>query len=195
MTDWPELPPGYEFAHGDASMFTRLHDLERAADTVFPAARLPATDDVLDTASLSRACATGELIVIRRGRKIVGASIGVPDGDDLHLLHPMHSLQPLQSLHLLQLAVHPDHGRRGLGRSLLTATAQRAALRFSSITLTTFADLPFNAPFYRKFGFAFLDEADASVAVRAALRAERSLGMTQRVAMKLPLAPFKSDYG
>lgn len=189
MTDWPELPPGYEFAHGDASMFTRLHDLERAADTVFPAARLPAADDVLDTALLYRACAMGELIVIRQGRKIVGASIGVPDVDDLHLLHP------LQSLHLLQLAVHPDHGRRGLGRSLLTATAQRAALRFSSITLTTFADLPFNAPFYRKFGFAFLDEADASVAVRAALRAERSLGMTQRVAMKLPLAPFKSDYG
>lgn len=153
-------------------MFARLNDLERAADTLFPASRLPAGDDVLEHAVLSQACSAGVLIVVVCGDDLAGASIALPDGDDLHLL---------------QLAVHPEHGRRGLGRALLAATAQQAAAHWRAITLTTFADLPFNAPFYQRFGFEFLNESEASTVVKDALKAERAQGMTQRVAMTLML--------
>lgn len=153
-------------------MFARLHEIERAADTLFPPSRLPPGDEVLDSTLLLQAASGGILVVVEHEREVVGASIGVPDGADLHLL---------------QLAVHPEHARRGLGRALLAATVSRARVRWRAITLTTFADLPFNAPFYQDVGFDWLDEPQASEAIRAALRAERSLGMTQRVAMRLML--------
>jgi GNAT superfamily N-acetyltransferase len=54
-------------------------------------------------------------------------------------------------LHLHQLAVHPDHGRRGLGTALLAAVFGRAAGR--AVTLTTFRHIPWNEPWYRARGF------------------------------------------
>lgn len=166
---WPPLPEGYQFNEGAPSMFARLHALERAADTLFPPSRLPPGDDVLHEVLLSRAASDGVLVVVEHAGELVGASIGVPDGTDLHLL---------------QLAVHPEHARRGLGRALLEATVSKARVHWQAITLTTFADLPFNAPFYQDVGFDWLDEPQVSEAIRSALRAERLSGMTQRVAMK-----------
>ena len=56
--------------------------------------------------------------------------------------------------YLAQLAVHPDHGRRGLGRALVEASCAWAAGRGSdSLTLITYRDVPFNGPFYRSAGF------------------------------------------
>lgn len=56
--------------------------------------------------------------------------------------------------HLAQISVHPDHGRRGTGAALLEAAAERATLKgHGSLTLTTYADLPWNAPFYARYGF------------------------------------------
>lgn len=54
-------------------------------------------------------------------------------------------------LHLHQLAVHPDHGRQGLGTALLAAVFARAAGR--AVTLTTFRNIPWNEPWYRERGF------------------------------------------
>lgn len=57
--------------------------------------------------------------------------------------------------HLDQLSVRPDHGRRGLGASLVEAACARlSVLGHGSITLLTYADLPWNAPFYARLGFA-----------------------------------------
>ncbi|MBB5909752.1 GNAT family N-acetyltransferase [Actinoalloteichus hymeniacidonis] len=63
--------------------------------------------------------------------------------------------------HLEELAVHPAYGRLGIGSALLAATTERAARRgFTRVTLTTFADVPFNAPWYRRRGFEPLPERD-----------------------------------
>jgi len=60
--------------------------------------------------------------------------------------------------HIWQLAVHPDHGRRGLGRALVEAVCDWARTeRFDVITLTTYRDVPWNGPFYESLGFAALD--------------------------------------
>jgi len=56
--------------------------------------------------------------------------------------------------HLGQLSVLPEYGRLGIGTSLVEAACEWASLRgHRIITLTTFADVPFNAPLYRRLGF------------------------------------------
>src|SRR5205807_1162414 len=50
--------------------------------------------------------------------------------------------------HLGGLAVHPDYGRRGIGTALLRRSRVWAEEQgYRAITLTTFADVPWNAPF------------------------------------------------
>lgn len=57
--------------------------------------------------------------------------------------------------HLEQLSVLPEHGRRGIGRALVEAATEEARARgYREITLRTFADVPWNAPFYESCGFA-----------------------------------------
>ena len=57
--------------------------------------------------------------------------------------------------HLEQLSVHPDHGRRGIGRALLRAGCAlgRARAATPSSRLATYRDVPWNGPFYASEGF------------------------------------------
>ena len=91
--------------------------------------------------------------------------------------------------HLEQLSVHPDSAGRGVGRSLVQAALREATSRgYGSMTLCTFADIPFNAPFYASCGFAELeDRGDALAALRAH---EARLGLDdlgRRTAMRIRL--------
>ncbi|WP_277451711.1 GNAT family N-acetyltransferase [Janibacter sp. DB-40] len=94
--------------------------------------------------------------------------------------------------HLDQLSVHPDHMRRGTGRGLVTTAQAEAARRgHPSMTLSTFADIPWNAPFYRQLGFREIDERDAPEPVRELRERERSAGLDgggRRVIMSVHLA-------
>jgi GNAT superfamily N-acetyltransferase len=66
-----------------------------------------------------------------------------------------HVLEVDTIAHLEQLSVLPEFGRRGYGRRLVRAAAHEAHLRgHKQLTLRTFADVPWNAPFYKKCGFA-----------------------------------------
>ena len=59
--------------------------------------------------------------------------------------------------HMGQLSVLPEYGGLGLGRDLVEASCRLAEERGDGvITLTTFAEVPFNAPWYRRLGFADL---------------------------------------
>jgi ribosomal protein S18 acetylase RimI-like enzyme len=50
-------------------------------------------------------------------------------------------------LHVEQVSVDPGSARRGLGRALLEHAAEQAAVAgVPALTLTTFADVPWNAP-------------------------------------------------
>ena len=98
--------------------------------------------------------------------------------------------------HIWQLAVHPDCGRRGLGRALVEAACRRArAEGFAAITLTTFRDVHWNGPFYRSLGFIPTDDLTPGL---AAIRAhERTIGdddFGPRVAMRLALEPARCGH-
>lgn len=56
--------------------------------------------------------------------------------------------------HLHEMDVHPEHGRRGVGTRLLQRCLGWARERgLPAMTLTTFREVPWNAPFYARHGF------------------------------------------
>ncbi len=102
--------------------------------------------------------------------------------------------------HIEEVSVHPEHGRRGLGRQLVAAAMQWArAAGHRRITLTTFRELPWNGPFYAKLGFTEVAPAAVAAGYRALLAEEaRELvpdpaypGPLTRVLMVCELAPDK----
>lgn len=89
--------------------------------------------------------------------------------------------------HLNELDVHPDHGRRGLGRRLVMAVcAWAAAAGHRSITLSTFRDVPWNMPFYSRLGFEVIPAEDLGPALHAVVRdeARRGLDPSRRAVMR-----------
>jgi len=94
-------------------------------------------------------------------------------------------------LHLEEVDVHPDHARQGLGARLVEAACAFAREQgYPEITLTTFRDVPWNAPYYRRLGFQEVPEADWSPALRArvAEEAARGIGPAGRAVMRRPVA-------
>ena len=89
--------------------------------------------------------------------------------------------------HLFEMDVLPEHGRRGIGGALLESTCNEAAVRgFSTMTLTTLRDVPWNAPFYAARGFVELSEEVWGAQLAEIVAHERMLGfpMRLRVAMR-----------
>jgi GNAT superfamily N-acetyltransferase len=89
--------------------------------------------------------------------------------------------------HLEQLSVLPDHGRQGLGAALLEHVCDWATRhRFVAVTLTTFTEVPWNAPFYAKHGFRVMNDSEIGPELRdlRALEAAHGLDPAQRVCMR-----------
>lgn len=83
--------------------------------------------------------------------------------------------------HLEQLAVHPGHGRRGIGGALLEAVCAGAAdAGRDRVTLTTFRDLPWNGPWYGRRGFAVLPRAEWGPELARQWEAEEAAGIVVR---------------
>jgi ribosomal protein S18 acetylase RimI-like enzyme len=93
-------------------------------------------------------------------------------------------------LQVEQVTVHPGHARRGLGRSLLDYAARRAAADgLPALTLTTFAPVPWNAPYYARCGFRVLDDGELTPGLAAIRRQEAAMGADRwpRVCMRRDL--------
>ncbi|MFF5476690.1 GNAT family N-acetyltransferase [Streptomyces sp. NPDC012935] len=91
------------------------------------------------------------------------------------------------SLHIEQVSVHPDAARRGIGRALLAYAARIAREDgLSGLTLTTFTEVPWNAPYYERLGFRVLDEAELTPGLRKIRAHEAELGLERwsRVCMR-----------
>ncbi len=68
--------------------------------------------------------------------------------------------------------------------------AERAAAAgVPAVTLTTFADVPWNAPYYLRCGFRVLDDAEVTAGLRAIRQREASIGPDRwpRVCMRRDL--------
>src|SRR6266567_4865567 len=92
--------------------------------------------------------------------------------------------------HVEQVSVHPARARRGLGRALLDHAAVRAlAAGYPAVTLTTFADVPWNAPYYARCGFRVIGDAEVTQGLRAVREREAAAGLDRwpRVCMRRDL--------
>jgi len=156
-----------------------LAGIEGRAAARFADVGLPAAADLPlhDPAALLVACHEARLLVATAANDTpVGFALLEAHGDG--------------DAHLLELDVEPSHGGRGLGRALLCASADWARARgLQRLTLTTFRDVPFNAPFYARVGFVVLEGAEAGPRLAAILAHERALGvaLAPRVAMAMAL--------
>ena len=92
--------------------------------------------------------------------------------------------------HVEQVSVAPAHARRGLGAALIDHLgAVAAAEGRPALTLTTFRDVPWNAPYYERLGFTVVAPGDqgTELAALVAEEAERIPGDAPRVAMRRAL--------
>jgi len=98
--------------------------------------------------------------------------------------------------HVDQVSVRPDRQGQGVGRALLDqvrAWATDTAL--PAISLTTFAEVPWNQPVYEHLGFEVISDSEIGPELRGIVRAEsaQSWGTAARVTMRLLLEPDADD--
>jgi GNAT superfamily N-acetyltransferase len=134
-----ELPLDTEIRLATPEDLADLPDLDRAADALFDiggygASPGPATPEQLDDAAMLAVA----------GRPALGSvRVEIVDG----------------SAHIAQLSVRPKFMQRGIGQTLVEYACSWATRhRYDSITLCTFTDVPWNAPFYTSLGFAEVND-------------------------------------
>ncbi len=87
--------------------------------------------------------------------------------------------------HIEQVSVHPGHSRRGIGRALVDHVGAWARARgLAGLTLTTFADVPWNAPYYARLGYTVVTDLTPGLRAIRAHEAARGLDAWPRVAMR-----------
>ncbi len=95
------------------------------------------------------------------------------------------------ALHIEQVSVHADWAHHRIGRALLERAAERAvADHFAALTLTTFTEVAWNAPYYARCGFEPIPEAALTPGLRKILanEAAHGLGRWPRVCMRRALS-------
>lgn len=143
-----------------------MQDIERAAGSWFREVGMPeiAEDEPLSLEELARYRQDDRAWVAADDAGVVAAYLiaDIVDG----------------SVHIEQVSVHPRVARRKVGRMLLEHAAAYAAARgIRALTLTTFAEVPWNAPYYARCGFRLLDDSELSPGMRAVKDREIALGL------------------
>jgi GNAT superfamily N-acetyltransferase len=151
------------------SEFPLLGEIDERADVIFRTAGYHLPDIPFDVNDLGRAAA-----VFVAGRPPVGfVQVEVLDGLP----------------YIVELAVVPKWMRQGIGTALLERACEWArAHDYPAITLTTYADVPWNAPYYARHGFVEITEFGPELQAERA--AEGRLGLDEvgsRIVMRREL--------
>jgi GNAT superfamily N-acetyltransferase len=118
----------------------------------------------------------------REGRLLVVLAGDVPVG------FALIALLPGGHPHLQEMDVLPAHGRQGLGTALLNeVVGWLARTGQSAITLTTARAVPWNMPFYARFGFEEVRDPSPALLAIIADEAARGLPSSDRVVMQYRL--------
>jgi GNAT superfamily N-acetyltransferase len=140
--------------------------------------------DAADLAQLPAVEAAADELFVPLG--ITGLPAPAPAGDRARSWRVLVAGRPVRgfavleqvdgAVHLEQLSVDPAYGRQGVGGALLAATVGVARESGADrVTLITYADVPWNAPFYARHGWRPAGELTA--ALRALRDHEAALGL------------------
>ncbi len=155
----------------------RLQEIEVVAGRAFVHVGMPeiASDEPLPLPALEAYRAAGRTWVVEVEGKVVGyVLVDVVDGHG----------------HVEQVSVDPAFAGRRLGRDLLDHVAGWARARGdAAVTLTTFRDVPWNAPYYERCGFRRLADRERGPELIALMTKEAAHGLdpADRVAMQRDL--------
>jgi GNAT superfamily N-acetyltransferase len=119
-----------------------------------------------------------------------GVAIGAASGTDGLVGFALAGVLD-DALHIYELSVTAAFGGRGVGSSILAALEERAHDRgLSALTLSTFADVPWNGPFYARRGFSAVGNDDWTPAFHLLHVAEHAAGLPldRRMFMRKELA-------
>lgn len=97
--------------------------------------------------------------------------------------------------HIEQVTVHPEHARQGIGAQLIVVADSWACERgLPAVTLTTFRDVPWNAPYYERLGFRDHLPRDWGPAMGARMETEAARGLEAwpRMAMSRPVSKLRT---
>jgi GNAT superfamily N-acetyltransferase len=161
----PAAVPDAAVRVAEPAEYPELIEIEVAADRLFPLAGYGETPGPAELSELEQA-----LRVLVSGSPATGyVRIEEVDG----------------RAHVESLSVRPRFMRQGRGTALMQAACDWAASAgYREVTLCTFADVPWNAPFYRQLGFVELDNLTPGLErLRAAERRVRLDDLGRRVVL------------
>ncbi|MBE9079077.1 GNAT family N-acetyltransferase [Romeria aff. gracilis LEGE 07310] len=99
------------------------------------------------------------------------------------------------TIYLQQIDVEPKHSQRGIGSALVNEVCSWARFNgYSVVSLSTFRDIPWNAPFYSKLGFRILNEFEITASFQEIRfqEIEAGLPIAERVIMFCKLLPLNN---
>lgn len=147
-----------------AADYAAVETIENAADRLLIDRLLPEQWPPAPSGA-SRASEPGYVLVAEATD--TGAAVGF-----------VHVIEADKIAHLEQLSVLPEYSRRGYGRMLIDAAKKEARGRgYDRLTLRTYADIPWNGPFYSRAGFA--EEAPSTDFHRKLIDVEGSLELAR----------------
>jgi GNAT superfamily N-acetyltransferase len=151
-----DVPRGQEVRAAGRADLALLEEIDDRAEALFRTAGYQLPNVPFDAPGLAKAKA-----VFVAGRPPVGF-VWVDEVDGL--------------AHIEEIAVIPKWMRQGIGTQLLERACEWAGTHgYGAITLTTYEDVPWNAPYYAARGFTKVDQPTPGLA--AVRQRERELGL------------------
>jgi ribosomal protein S18 acetylase RimI-like enzyme len=163
----------YVIERGVAPQAARLREIERAAGARFRTIGMEdiADGDVTPASILEARAAIGQLYVAIDKAGIVAGFLIWSAKDGLAYIE--------------EVSVHPDHAGHRLAARMIDQLADDVKGRHAALTLATFRDVDWNAPYYARLGFIELQHKAVGPQHQISWKeqAKNGLDMTRRLFM------------
>lgn len=166
----------YTIEHGSAADAARLRQIERVGGARFREIGMGdiADNDPTPAEILEDRALNNRLLVVR---------------DEAGLAAGFLIWSPKDAAaYIEEVAVHPDHAGQKLAARLIDRLCDEICGRIANISLATFRDVPWNAPYYARLGFVECERATLGPDHEEAWRAQADfLDMSRRLFMCRPV--------
>ena len=136
-------------------------------------------------------CAEGRNRDVEEHERVIAAGVTYVAEASLSGIAGFAMFEPMDGeVHLVEIDVVPEHQKKRLARRLIALGEKWARAKgFDAVTLTTYRDVPWNAPFYRRLGFVDLEPGPGRNGLLETIAMEAAWGFAfrPRIAMRKKL--------